>query len=135
MNLYFHITHENEIKYDINLDLEFFKAASTTFKCYFLNENDAYVSVTGATLYLTIKSLTTDTDGISGASAILTKDIDADDFDPQNGNIDIVLDETDTNLTVGCYIYDIRLKDSNGEIFVVAEGTICVKQNLTTRDS
>ena len=124
MKLKLYLTYENKRKIDINQDLIIRKRDTVIYDCWFV------VDITGATIFFTIKTKPSDTDD----NAILQKTITTL-TDASNGEAEIELSPTDTNLIVGNYLYDIAIKNSDGDIFTVLEGNICVMQDITIRTS
>jgi hypothetical protein len=130
MILDLYITYKKIEEIDIIQDLIIKKRDSVTYDCFFYDENNTLVDITGATLFFTIKEKSSDTD----ETAILKKTITSL-TNSTDGEAKIELNPTDTNLTVGNYIYDIQIKLSTGEIYTCLEGNICVKQDITIRTS
>lgn len=102
-------------------------------KTYTVNFSDVIgdpIDITGYTVFFTVKINKTDTDDV----AVIAKDITSH-SDPTAGETQIVLTDTDTDIAVGDYFYDIQLKTDVGEIKTVVIGQLVVRQDVTVRTS
>lgn len=88
------------------------------------------IDLTGATVYFTVKSAA-DTDA-TDTSALIKKDITSH-TDAINGATEIVLTPTDTDIAVGKYKYDIKLKKADGQQTTTQVGEFIVKEAITNR--
>ena len=118
----------------INKSLVIPKATTKTYKLYFTDSDGEVVDITGWTIFFTLKENLTDTDGVTGATAKIEKDITTH-TDPTGGETEIVLSATDTNLTAGSYSYDIKVATDDGDIEIILEGNISIVDTVTTRSS
>jgi hypothetical protein len=89
-------------------------------------DGDAY-SLTGATLFLTVKTALTVTD----ANATLRKEVTAHD-DAAGGESHFDLATAD-NPTAGTFYYDVQLKTSDSKIYTLFGGLWKVLADVTTR--
>ena len=89
-------------------------------------DGDPY-SLTGATLFLTVKTALTVTD----ANATLRKEVTAHD-DAAGGESHFDLATTD-NPTAGTFYYDVQLKTSDSKIYTLFGGLWKVLSDVTTR--
>ena len=84
-------------------------------------------SLTGATLFLTVKNALTDADSV----AVVRKEVTAhDDAAAGESHFDLL---TTDNATNGRRFYDVQLKDSAAKIFTLFGGLWTVTQDVTTR--
>lgn len=130
MRLNLYVTQKTLYEKNIIRDLIIRKNDTNIIDTFYYNEEDILVDISGATIFFTVKNKPSDIDN----DAILKKTITSL-TDPQNGNCEIELSSTDTNLTVGNYVYDIQIKLSTGKIYTCSEGNICIKQDITIRTS
>lgn len=94
------------------------------------DEKQCAVDISGATVFFTVKTSTSQTD----ADAVLKKDVTSL-TEPTSGQTDITLTATDTGSLLGNYIYSVKIKKSDNTIYTLAEGTVCFMQELSTRTS
>lgn len=130
MKLFLYVTDEKKLEINNNYDLIMRTNNTNVLDCWFIDDDDDSIVITGATIFFTIKSKTTDLD----TAAILKKDITTL-TDSAAGEAKITLTSTDTASLLGNYIYDIKIKLSTGEIYTCAEGTITFRKSLSTRTS
>jgi hypothetical protein len=90
------------------------------------NDGTAY-DLTGATLFLTVKSAFTDAD----SAALIRKEVAIHD-DPQAGESHFEIDTTD-NVSAGTRFYDVQLKTTDAKIFTLFGGIWRVLSDVTTR--
>lgn len=129
MRLNLYITYETLYEKNIKRDLICRAKNSDILDTYYYDENDTIVDITGDTIFFTIKNKPTDVDN----DAVLKKTITSL-TDPQNGNCEIELTNTDTSSLLGNYIYDIKIKHGT-KFYTVCEGNICFMTSLTIRES
>ena len=127
LNLY--ITQDTLYEKDIHRDLICRAKNSTILNCYFYDEDDILVDITGDEVYFMVKDNPSQEDG----SAKLNKKI-TDLTDPSNGETEIELTSSDTENLLGNYIYQIKIKHDS-KWYTVAEGNICFMQSIITRES
>lgn len=127
LNLY--ITNENILPLNINYDLDLRAKNTNVIDCYFYDIDDAVVDITDSEIYFMVK----DTPSQDDASAKLNKKI-TDLTDPTSGNTEIELTATETSDLIGNYIYQIKIK-YDSEWYTVAEGNICFRKNIITRET
>lgn len=96
----------------------------------FEDSNGARINITGWTIFFTAKVKADDPD----ASAVISKTITTL-SNPTNGEAEIVLSYSDTNLTIGQYLFDIQVKTAANEIITVLEGIITITKDITVRTS
>jgi hypothetical protein len=129
MRLNLFLTQATLYEKDIKRDLLLRAKNTNTLECYFYNELDALVDITGAELYFMVKATPSTVDASADINKKITTLPDA-----QNGHVDIELTSTDTTSLLGNYIYAIKMK-YNGNFYTVSEGNICFQQNIITRES
>jgi hypothetical protein len=127
LNLY--ITYETLLEKDIRRDLILRAKNSNIISCYFYDEDDLIVDITGDTIFFTVKNKPSDVDN----DAVLKKTITSL-TNPQSGNCEIELTNSDTSSLLGNYIYDIKIKHGT-KFYTVSEGNVCFKSSLTIRES
>ena len=98
------------------------------------DENDIAINLTDAIILFTAKQNSDDTD----AEAIIKKDVIANDNIVNSIYYKITINPEDTENKSGIdlpnnLLYDIKIKDSNDNIFTIAEGMITVSQGITQR--
>lgn len=131
MRLYLTIPDKyNTEEIDNYFDLLMRAKNTNIIDCNFIDTDEICINITGATIFLTIKNKTSDTD----AAAVLKKDITSLTA-PLSGEAEIELTPTDTSSLLGNYIFDLKIKLSTGKIYTVAEGTMCFKLSNSTRES
>ena len=130
MLITFIVSDEEEYQIPINKDLIMRARNTNVTDCFFVDEDDVAVDLTGGTLFFTVKDKISDTD----ANAKLQKTITTH-TDPTAGESKISLSSSDTADLAGNYIYGIKLKLSSGEIYTVAEGVILFAQEVTISES
>lgn len=84
-----------------------------------------------ATVRFTVKPTEWDTDD-DDSSATIVKNVTSH-TDAAAGESEITLSPTDTYITPGDYFWDIRVEESGGEIYKVAEGKFKVDGSPTNR--
>lgn len=106
----------------------------TTYIIGYQHQHDGTAEpLTGATVFFTVKSNEFDTDA-SDATAVIAKTV-ASHTNAAAGETEIELTPTDTYKTPGRYFYDLRVKESNGRVYKVDEGTIKIDGSPTNRTS
>lgn len=90
-------------------------------------------SLVGATLRFTVKATEWDSDA-DDSTALIRKDI-TEHTDAAAGESEIILTPADTDVTPGKYYWDIRVEESTGEIYKVAEGRLKVDGSPTNRNN
>jgi len=116
----------NNLDIDTKRDLILNANNDNNIECYFLDEDDLLVSITGATLYFTVKENPTDI----GSSAILVKEID-DISDAVNGYAQIAIEKDECELLLGNYLYEITIETSDNKIYTLSQGNICFAKTIT----
>jgi hypothetical protein len=129
MRLNLFITQKTLYEKDIKRDLTLRAKNTNVLDCYFYDEDDTLIDITGSEIYFMVKATPSTADG----SATLNKKITAL-TDPMNGNAEIELTFTETAAFLGNYIYQIKIKYDN-KFYTVAEGNITFMQSIITRES
>jgi len=111
-------------------ELSVYRGDDKTWNLNFTDANGDPIDLTGATVFFTIKVNKTDKD----SDAIISKD-QSSHVDAVNGQTTISLTDSDTDVRVGNYHYDIQLVDSLGIVTTIVVGAFKVKQEVTTRIS
>lgn len=107
----------------------------TTFAINYQHQHDGEDEpLTGATVFFTMKSDEYDSDSDDSDAAV--KKTITDHTDAAAGQTTIEIEPADTaNLEPGKYFYDIRVKEADGRIFKVDEGTVKLDGSPTNRQS
>lgn len=100
---------------------------------YYQDSTGAALSLTGATVFFTVKSAEYDTDA-TDTTALIEKTVTSH-TDAAGGISTIALTPTDTYVTPGNYYYDIRVKDVDGNIYKMIEGRVVIDGSPTNRTS
>ena len=85
-------------------------------------------NLTGATLFLTVKTLLTDADSAAG---VIRKEVTA--HDNAAGGLSHFAITTSDNATAATRFYDVQLKDSTGSVYTLFGGLWKVLADVTTR--
>ena len=87
-------------------------------------------NLTGATLFLTVKTALS----VADASATISKTVTThDDAAAGESHFDITGGATPDNLTAGTYYYDVQLKDSTAKVYTLFGGQWRVLGDVTLR--
>jgi hypothetical protein len=90
--------------------------------------NGTAYDLTGATLFLTVKTALTDADSAAG---VIRKEVTShDDAEAGQSHFDLL---TTDNATAGTRFYDVQLKTSDSKIFTLFGGLWKVLSDVTTR--
>ena len=92
-------------------------------------ENGVAKTLVGATVRFTVKDEEWDTDATDSVAEI-TKDVTD---GTSAGVATITLTDTDTDITPGKYYYDIKVEDSDGNIYKTVEGRLKIDGSPTNR--
>lgn len=92
------------------------------------DENQDPIDITGWTIYFTLKKSLTDSDD----DALIKKDVTSH-IDAVNGLSEIILLNTDTDITPGKYYYDIQIKDTLNHITTLIRQTLVIRSEATRR--
>lgn len=108
------------------------KATSFTINLYFTDIDNASIDITGWKIRFTMKNSRNDTD----ANAVIKKDI-LTHTDPTAGETEVSLTQTDTDLSIGTYVYDIVWEDNSTpeQRGIIVEGKITITKTVTIRTS
>ena len=109
-------------------DLTIYRGDDKTWTLAFTDSTGTAIDITGYTIYFTVKINSNDIDD----NAVITKDITSH-TDPTEGETEIVLTNSDTDLPIKKYWYDIQMKDGSDKITTVLEGRFIVVQDITLR--
>jgi hypothetical protein len=89
------------------------------------------LDLTGSTVYFTVKTDEWDEDS-PDAGALIKKNI-SDFNNPKSGEVEIKLLPTDTYVTPGEYYYDVRVKDTAGDVALADDGQCTISGTPTNR--
>lgn len=100
---------------------------------YYEDDGTTQRTLTGATVFFTLKENPHDTDA-DDSEAVLTKTITSH-SDAPNGQTLIELTDSDTNIAPKNYFYDVKVKESDGKIYLATKGRCRVSGSPTNRIS
>ena len=117
------------------VDLEVYKGDSKDYVITVKNSAGTAINITDYTFYMSVKESATDTD----ANAKIAKTVTSH-TTPASGITTISLSAAETNaLSVSDktqkYVYDVRMKDTNGKVTTILNGSFIVKQPVTLSTS
>jgi len=130
MKIYTTLSDETLEQAAKNIDLILRAKNTNVINMIVRDEDLQVVDITGSTVFFTVKDTSSQTD----VDAILKKDVTSHTF-PTGGETDIELTSADTSSLLGNYLYSIKIKDSDGNIYTLAEGNITFQKEITTRES
>lgn len=110
--------------------LTVFRGDDKVWNLNFTDADGVAYDITSATVFFTVKTNKTDAD----ASALISKDVTSH-SSPTDGETMITLTNSDTDIAVGTYYFDIQLVESGGTVTTCVEGQFVVKQDITVRTS
>lgn len=111
-------------------DLDIIRGDDLSIDFTYQDSDGNAIDLTGATVYLTIKSDIDD--DATDTEAVITKDVSSH-TDPTNGITVIALTDSDTDVATGFYVADIQVKDSGGDIDSSETFTVQVVGDITRR--
>ncbi len=124
MKLKLYLTQKNEQVTSILQDLVLKANADNLLDCFFYDEDDNMVDITGATINFIVKEKSTDED----ENALLDKEV-TDLTEASLGEAEIEIAKDDCKDLEGNYLYSIKVTLAEKE-YIVAEGNICFQKNL-----
>lgn len=127
LNLY--LTQETLYPKETKQDLILRAKNNTTINCYFYDEDDLLVDITGSEIYFMVKDTPSQVDNDAKLNKKITSFTN-----PTSGEAEIELTSSDTISLLGNYIYQIKIKYSS-KWYTVAEGNICFQQSIITRET
>lgn len=104
--------------------IEIIQRDSKNFVFNFTN-SAGVVDITGWTLYFAVKKIASDT------STVLYKTVTSH-TDPTQGTTALAITSSESNLTVGTYYYDIRVKTTGNSIFTIMKGNLEIQVGVNT---
>jgi len=111
------------------ITLEVKRGDSKTYTLTFKDEDGNLIDITGYTVFFTVKEKIDDNDDHAKIKKTITSHTD-----PTNGETQIQLSSSDTNL-IGNYLFDIQIKNTTNEIITIMEGLITFTKDVTQRTS
>jgi len=125
MELILYLTDKKEV--DITEDLILRAKNTNILVCYFLDENDNAVDITGDELYFMVK------DKSSAVTAKINKKITT--FtNPTGGEHDLELTNIDTANLLGNYLWQLKIKHES-KWYTLKEGNITFRKSIILRES
>ena len=114
-------------------DFEVFKGDAKNFVIT-VKQNGVAVDITGYTFFMTVKDDINNSDTNANIKKTVTNHTD-----PTAGITTIALTPTDTDIVISSstknYVYDVRMKDTSGNITTLLSGVFKVKQPITSDTS
>jgi len=105
------------------------RKTTNTYKMTFTT-NGSVQDITGWTIFFTIKKNVSQLD----SAALISKTITTH-SDPTQGISLLVLSSSDTDISSGNYVYDIRFKDTSNNIYAISPDNFIVLDYITQRTS
>jgi hypothetical protein len=119
---------------DIRRDLVLQANNDNKLKLHFMSDTfySSDVDITGYEFFLTLKDNVSDTDGVTGATAVLEIDVTTL-TEPLAGKTDITITRSQCENLEGDYLYSIKIKNTNDEILTQCYGIMSFIKELSTR--
>ena len=113
------------------VDLSVYRGDDKTWDLTFKDSAGTAINITGASIWLTVKTAKTDTDANAAIQNVTTSHTDA-----ANGSTSVTVSASDTSgAGVDEFFFDIQYKDSANNINTVMDGTFRVIQDVTVATS
>lgn len=106
-------------------NIKFYKAKDVVLPITFTDEDGDAIDITGSTVYFTAKNILTEAD--PGDIQVITTAHTA----PTLGQTVIYIADTDTDVDVGEYYYDIQLTDATANKYTVLQGRLKIASPVT----
>ena len=129
MKIFVTISNETLEQAAKNIDLVFIQNTTNILNIICQDEELQGVDITGATVNLVMKEKASDTDGITGAEAVLEKEIDDFSF-PTSGEFDLEIEPEECEDLVGNFIYEIQITMADEKVYKLCEGVVCFQRNI-----
>jgi hypothetical protein len=100
---------------------------------YYDTDNTTARTLAGATVYFTVKTNKYDSDS-DDSEALIYKNVTSH-TNAAAGESQIVLSDTETNVEPNRYFYDIKVKESDGNIYLATSGTCKIIATTTNRSN
>lgn len=107
-----------------------FRGEDKSIMLTFTDADGVAINITGYTIFFTVKANINDAD----ADALISKNITSH-SNPSGGITYLTLTDADTDVAVGQYPYDFKLKDGSGNFSQSDSGVFEIRQPVTTRES
>jgi hypothetical protein len=109
-------------------DLSIYRGDDKTWNLTFTDSAGLPIDLTSSVIYFTVKKKTGDLD----SAAYIAKNITS--HSQATGGISaIALSDTDSDIAIGTYYYDIQLVDSAGSVTTITTGNFLVLRDITIR--
>jgi len=129
MRLNLFITQKTLYAKNIKQDLVLRAKNTNVIECYFYDEDDVLIDITGSEIYFMIKDNPSQEDAFAKLNKKITSLTE-----PTNGNTQIELTSAETASLLGNYLYQIKIK-YDSKFYTIAEGNLCFMQSIITRES
>lgn len=96
-----------------------------TYTYTFSDGSDEPYDITDWTLYFTVRP-------DYGETPVITKDVTTHTA-PTDGETEVKLTSTDTDIEAGSYVYDVQVKNGAGDVETVMKGHFIVDKQVTER--
>jgi hypothetical protein len=132
MKLYITVTDFSENEVNPNQDLELVAGTDNILDLFILDEFEAGMVISGATIYFIVKRNSSDLD----ANAVINKSYPSSTFpNATNGEAAITILKEWTTTLIGNYVYQILIQFSGRPLKLALEGTVCFQNNILTHPS
>lgn len=111
-------------------ELSVFQKNDVTITINLQDSNGSAIDITGYTFYFSVKTDETDTD----VEGLITKKVTSH-TDPTNGQTEVALSDSDMDITPGKYFYDVKMKDSSGNLTTWVKDVFKVAYQITQDDT
>lgn len=112
-------------------DITVYRKSDFDITFNYKNNDDSVRTLSGATVYFTVKTSSYDNDA-DDSEAIIAKDVTSH-TDASNGITAIELTDDDTNIAPGNYFYDVVVVESNGDRHLAVKGRLAISSGPTNR--
>jgi hypothetical protein len=109
-------------------DLEMYRGDDKTINLTFTNSAGSPIDLTSASIFFTVKKYSDDAD----ASALISKKVTSH-TQATGGLSSVTISDSDSNIAIGNYKFDIQLVDSAGSVTTVTTGSFSIKRDITIR--
>lgn len=110
--------------------LEYTRGDDISIPIQIVDENDLPLDISDWTVFFTVKQKLSDVDDDAKIKKTITSHTD-----PTNGETQIALSRSDSNL-IGSYLFDLQVLTDNDEIkTIIPDGIIIFKRDVTQRIS
>ena len=109
------------------------RGTDNTIQVTLTQANGSPIDLTGATVFFTVKSADSINETDSTDAQAVIKKTYTNIPNPTAGIVNIALSNSDTDITSGNYLYDIKLKTSTGAMSAISAGAFDITDAVTNR--